>query len=532
MERGKPKHPGLRRLAVVLGAAATALAVVFCAVGIYIHVLYPAEKLEELWFYLWGSTGTGTAVIRQAFFVLLLPCLAVCALLLTMQYGFRRHPLELRRTSRKTGKTRTIRILPVRHRALFTAVTCLLLIGIGLGQLGAFTYLRLNLTGSEFFAERYVSPKTPGRVTAPQEKRNLIFIELESFETSFFSRGHGGLWEEELIPELYELLSDPDAVWFASDGNTHGTLNAFGTTWTTAALVGYTAGIPFKVPVGKNNSYAAKNFLSGAWSLGDILQENGYRNILVSAATTSFGGVDRYFTAHGNYTIVDENNLHFTNGAGKRTDFTIPESQLNEWGFSDAAAFRIAQQVLTAQTSGSDEPFHLFISTIDTHFGGYRYNAGDGYEGSIRSFDTQIENVYATTSREVGAFVAWLKEQPFYESTTVVLVGDHPNMTAGICGDVESDARGRYNLILNSVVTTENRKNRSFTAFDFYPTMLSAMGFRIAGGQLGLGVDLFSGQPTLAEQYGIAVLNRELEKRSAFYIDRIIGRWDYGNLER
>ena len=132
MERGNPKHPSLRLLSVGLGAAATALAVVFCAVGIYIHVLYPAEKLEELWFYLWGSTGTGMAVIRQAFFVLLLPCLAVCALLLAMQYGFRRHPLVLRRTSRKTGKTRTIRILPVRHRVLFTVVTCLLLIGIGL----------------------------------------------------------------------------------------------------------------------------------------------------------------------------------------------------------------------------------------------------------------------------------------------------------------------------------------------------------------------------------------------------------------
>lgn len=532
MERGKPKHPSLRRLAVGLGVAATALAVVFCAVGIYIHVLYPAEKLEELWFYLWGSTGTGTAVIWQAFFVLFLPCLAVCALLLTMQYGFRRHPLVLRRTSRKTGKTRTIQILPVRHRALFTAITCLLLIGIGLGQLGAFSYLRLSLTGSEFFAEQYVSPKTPGRVTAPQEKRNLIFIELESFETSFFSREHGGLWEEELIPELYELFSDPDAVWFASDENTHGTLNAFGTTWTTAALIAYTSGIPFKVPVGKNNSYHAENFLSGAWSLGDILLENGYRNILVSAATTSFGGVAEYFTAHGDYTIVDVNQPYFTDESGTRTDFTIPESQTSEWGYSDEAAFQMAQAVLTAQTQSSSEPFHLLIKTTDAHMNGYLHEAGDGYEGSIRSFGTQIENVYATTSREVGAFVAWLKEQPFYESTTVVLVGDHPNMMSGICGNVESDARGRYNLILNSVVTTENRKNRAFTAFDFYPTILSAMGFQIVGNQLGLGVDLFSDQPTLAEQYGITVLNKELEKRSTFYIDRIIGREDYEALER
>lgn len=532
MESRERKHPVLHRIAVGIHVTVTVLAVVFCAVGIYIHALYPAEKLDELWFYLLGSSGTGSSVIRQAFFTLVLPCLAVSALLLVLQYGFRKHPLIWRRTSRKTGKERAVRLLPVRHRWLFTVLTCLVLIGIGLGQVGAFTYLRLNLVGSEFFADRYVSPKTPGRIVAPEKKRNLILIELESFETSFFSREHGGLWDTELIPELYDLLSDPDAVWFASDGNTHGTLNASGTTWTTAALIAYTSGIPFKVPVGKNNSYHAKNFLPGAWSLGDVLAENGYRNILVSGATTTFGGVGEYFTAHGNYTIVDENNLHFTNGAGKRTDFSIPESQRNEWGFSDAAAFRIAQQVLTAQTSGSDEPFHLFISTIDTHFSGYRYNAGNGYEGSIRTHRTAAENAYATTSREVGAFVAWLKEQPFYKDTTVVLVGDHTNMLAGICGDVEADARGRYNLILNSAVTTENVKNRAFTALDFYPTMLSAMGFQIVGGQLGLGVDLFSDRQTLAERYGMTVLNTELEKKSDFYIDRIIGRLDYENLER
>ena len=145
----------------------------------------------------------------------------------------------------------------------------------------------------------------------------------------------------------------------------------------------------------------------------------------------------------------------------------------------------------------------------------------------MRSHAKQIENVYATTSREVGSFIAWLKEQSFYADTTVVLVGDHPNMLAGICGEVSADARGRYNLILNSAVTTTETKNRAFTAFDFYPTILAAAGFTIRGDRLGLGVNLFSSVPTLAEQYGMTVLNAELEKNSDFYIDRIMGRKDY-----
>ncbi len=510
----------------------TVAAVVLCAVGIYIHAVYPAEKLDELWFYLTGSTGAGTAAVWQAFGVLVGPCLAVIALLLIPQYAFARHPLERKRVSRRTGKARTVRLLPLRHRWLFTAVSALILAGIGLGQVGAFGYLRSRFTESEFFESEYVSPKTAGRVTAPEEKRNLLFIELESFETSLFSREHGGLWDVELIPELYALLSDPDAVYFASDGNTHGTLNAYGTTWTPAALIGYTAGIPFKVPVGKNNSYHSEDFLSGAWALGDILAANGYRNILVSAATTTFGGVGEYFTAHGGYTIVDKNTPYFIDAAGNRLEFSIPQSQWNEWGYSDAAAFSMAREVLTAQAASSDEPWHMVIKTTDAHFNGYLYEAGNGYEGSVRSHGTQVENVYATTSREVGSFIAWLKEQSFYADTTVVLVGDHPNMLAGLCGSVEADARGRYNLILNSVVSTENTKDRAFTAFDFYPTILAAAGFTVHGDRLGLGVNLFSDSPTLAEEFGMTVLNAELEKRSDFYIDRIMGRRDYEALEK
>ena len=520
----------LSRLAFGLRTLISAAAVVLCAVGIYIRILYPAEKLDELWFYLTGSSGAGTAAVWQAFAVLVGPCLAALALLLFLQYGFSRRPLERRFVSRRSGKVRTVRFLPLRHRWLFTLISALILVGIGLGQVGAFGYLQSGLTKSEFFGDHYVSPKTAGRVSAPEVKRNLLLIELESFETSFFSKEHGGLWDEELIPELYELLSDPDAIYFASDSGTHGTLNAYGTTWTTAALIGYTAGIPFKVPVGKNNAYHSENFLSGAWALGDILAENGYRNILVSAATTTFGGVGEYFRAHGDYTIVDCNTPRYTDSAGDLLEFSIPSSQRNEWGYSDAAALRMAQQIL-ASDGDSAEPWHMVIKTTDAHFNGYLYEAGNGYEGSVRTHGSKVENVYATTSREVGAFLAWLKEQDFYDDTTVVLVGDHPNMLSGVCGDTPADDRGRYNLILNPVVTTDRTKNRAFTAFDFYPTILSALGFTVHGDRLGLGVNLFSDTPTLAERYGITALNAELEKNSDFYIDRIMGRKDYEDLE-
>ena len=54
---------------------------------------------------------------------------------------------------------------------------------------------------------------------------------------------------------------------------------------------------------------------------------------------------------------------------------------------------------------------------------------------------------------------------------------------------------------------------------DLFPTMLSAMGYTIEGDRLGLGTDLFSGRPTLAEEMGYEELNEEVQKYSQYFID-------------
>ena len=54
------------------------------------------------------------------------------------------------------------------------------------------------------FDQYYVQP-TAENVKFPQEKRNLIYIFLESMEISYLSEEQGGGQEDNLIPELYEL---------------------------------------------------------------------------------------------------------------------------------------------------------------------------------------------------------------------------------------------------------------------------------------------------------------------------------------
>lgn len=60
---------------------------------------------------------------------------------------------------------------------------------------------------------------------------------------------------------------------------------------------------------------------------------------------------------------------------------------------------------------------------------------------------------------------------------------------------------------------------------DLYPTTLAALGVQIEGNRLGLGTNLYSGDKTLVEKYGLDYLNVELLKDSKLYRKKLL----YGN---
>ena len=84
---------------------------------------------------------------------------------------------------------------------------------------------------------------------------------------------------------------------------------------------------------------------------------------------------------------------------------------------------------------------------------------------------------------------------------------------------VDMADRRSYNCFLNAQMPAETAdfSERMFTSMDMFPTILSAMGFHVQGDRLGLGVNLFSEETTLIEQFGRDWLNTELQKTSPFY---------------
>ena len=201
----------------------------------------------------------------------------------------------------------------------------------------------------------------------------------------------------------------------------------------------------------------------------------------------------------------------------------LPKDYNVWWGYEDKKLFEFAKKELL-EISKNDEPFNFTILTVDTHF-------TDGYYDETcnsKKFSGQYENVFYCNDNMIYEFIKWIMEQDFYPNTTVIISGDHLTMQGGFYKNLDNYQRTIYNTIINSEIKNPtNTKNRLYTVIDMYPTTLAAIGAKIEGEQLGLGVNLYSDKKTLPEELGYYYLAQELSKNSTFYNDRILGKTYY-----
>ena len=137
----------------------------------------------------------------------------------------------------------------------------------------------------------------------------------------------------------------------------------------------------------------------------------------------------------------------------------------------------------------------------------YRHRFGDtGFDSILFTILFDVEKA------ESGQFRSFLLEALLPGAVALLALAGFP------CD------RRVYNCFLNAVppAPPERTKNRVFSPMDMYPTVLAAMGCTIPGERLGLGTNLFSGEPTLAEELGTAGLNAEIEKRSDEYLFKLV----------
>lgn len=364
---------------------------------------------------------------------------------------------------------------------------------------------------TSFFEDHYVKPNSE-IISFPKQKKNLIYIYLESFEATYFSKALGGAADTNLMPNLTALINEDRAVSFSDRDGMGGGIQAPETGYSIAGMFAQQSGLPFKVPV-KGNDYGTKyEFATGAITLGDILKQEGYNLQFLVGADGTFAGVNNFYQTHGDFEILD---VKVAKEQGK-----IPQDYLQWWGFEDRKLFQFSREKLET-ISQQDQPFAMVIEADDSHF-------PDGYTDAACPKDhaEPYENSISCVDSMVGEFINYLKQQPYYDDTVIVVHGDHLSMEQEYFKTIDPNYERRtFNAYLNldqAKVAGAKDKNRQFNSMDVFPTLLSAMNVDIAGNRLGLGTDLFSARPTLYEQYGTDWVNAELAKKSPYFFETFL----------
>lgn len=479
---------GLKKIGKALSALFLLATVAWAATVRWVMTTWAHLSMEELVYQLNAPIeGTNSELIMQGVLQIGLPLLAGLVLLIVLLWKVRSKKLWW-------------------GLVLLAAFLDVAIGAFAWNRLDVTTYLQNQGEDSTFIEDHYVDPAGV-ELQFPEKKRNLVYIYLESMETTYADDASGGgFGDTDVIPELTNLAQENES--FSADSNIiNGGYAMPGATWTMGGLFAQTSGLPLKssiTDVSSGGMATQKSFFPGVTCLGDILDAAGYKQVFMIGSEGNFAGRSLYFTEHGNYEIQDYN---YAKEHGQ-----ISQDYKVWWGYEDEKLFANARAELEQLAQG-EEPFNLTLLTVDTHFeNGYVCDLCENTFG-----DNQYANVIACSSKQVAEFVHWIQQQDFYKDTAIVISGDHLTMDSDFCQDVSANYERRtYTAYINAAAEKPLQETRTFTTFDNFPTTLAALGVSIPGGRLGLGTNLFSDTATLAEEYGTAELKNEIARKSTF----------------
>lgn len=474
-------------IGTILSALLTTIATLLCFSIKWMFDTWTNLSMDELVYHMTAPLeGTNEGMIQEYLDICVVPAILMLILMLILLITFRKE------------KCRYLIIIVA--SIIISIVVSVIGVKITWNKLDVGDYVDGQSNYSTFVDDYYVDPAEVS-LSFPEQKRNLIYIFLESMETTYADKENGGAFDKNVIPELTELAQENED-FSGEDKELNGGYAMTGATWTMGGMFAQTSGLPLSISIDGNDMDTQDHFFAGAVTLGDVLESAGYCQNLMIGSDATFGGRKLYFTEHGNYNIYDYNYAS-ENGL-------IPPDYRVWWGYEDEKLFSFAKDKLT-ELSQQSVPFNLTLLTVDTHF-------EDGYPCELCTDefgDNQYANVMACSSRQVKELVDWIQQQDFYENTTIVISGDHPTMDKDFCEDIDEDyIRKVYTTYINPAAELETTEKRNYTTFDNFPTTLAALGVKIDGNRLGLGTNLFSSTQTLTERFGIDKMESELKKKS------------------
>jgi phosphoglycerol transferase len=236
-----------------------------------------------------------------------------------------------------------------------------------------------------------------------------------------------------------------------------------------------------------------------ATCLGDVLHQNGYKNIFVGGASRRFSGKLSFLQTHGYDEVY-----------GRRQFLELDDSlPLNDWGVNDDDLFKMAKQkYLSLKQSG--QPFNLTILTLGMHF-------PDGYlsPSCPAKFGDYRDSIACTTGL-LADYVEFIVKNDPHADTDVIIVGDHLTMKSNVAKSLEMNThRTIFNIFINRS-GSKRIVREEIDHFDLFPTILADLNFSLKDGRAALGCSGFD----KANCYSLVhdpKINAKLAKHSDLY---------------
>lgn len=498
----------LRASWIVLGWLLIAFAAVVLGSAIWIRRTFGPISVDQMLMHLPGAGaaeptnaegGYISGFIWQAI-VIPLAVVAIVAILLRLA------PRARRRRGTRIPAVRPPRSLGQRLRVdawwrpLVVVAACAASFGFFAQTTGIIQYLRSSLTSMDM-ADYYVAPSFDSAAAVSSgsggKPKNLVLIFLESGEEAYSDES---LFEVNMNAPLEEATEgwqkfEPLDVY---DGGG----------WTMAGVVGTECGVPLRGPgIGVNdinsNEIGAEvsAYMPGADCLGDVLSQEGYKNVYLGGADAAFASKKNFLMSHG-----------YDESKDLGTWQELGETEFSMWGLSDRRLMERAKEEVTALHE-TGQPFNLTMLTLDTHepVPQFDYCPTETADPAV--------SAYRCSLAQVAGFVDYLREMGYLDDTAVFITGDHPKMLAegGLFYDqlAPLDERPLFNRLWDPDGAEIERS--SIDQLSVYGTLLDVLGLGRSDGRAGVGVSAFVSADSASGALGLSAKDYQtlIESRSA-----------------
>ena len=286
---------------------------------------------------------------------------------------------------------------------------------VSLGYTGA---LVVALVASPLYADlqrlqRHYAPVDASGVAARYQvpggqlprRPNIVWIYAESLERTYL--------DESVFPGLMPNLAG--LVRQGLDFRDIGSPEGGG--WTIAGLVTSQCGIPLTAARGDENSLGRmREFLPGAFCLGDFLSQQGYRNVFLGGADSEFAAKGRFLAQHGFDEVRDLAHYRETG---------IDPAHFSNWGLHDDVLLEDAFDTFMS-LSAQGTPFMLNTLTMDTHHpAGHLPVACRDVRYRSPLGDVGLLHAIKCSDQLIAGLIERIRASPHADNTLIVLASDH-----------------------------------------------------------------------------------------------------------